>query len=189
VAFGYSIDPQLQCRYDMEKGYGFCESPELSKNEDLRDSWPGDYFVPSVPTLLMDVPNGNYRVSLSLGSPDRPAVTTVREGLGRVRLQEIRTKAGEAVAKTFSVHVDDGQLKLAFGGAAPHVRSVEVKRAADIPTLFLAGDSTVTDQASGKYPYSGWAMRFSWKESPRRDSSNENDCSEVYQDHVSNGHP
>jgi lysophospholipase L1-like esterase len=158
LEFGYTVTPDALCRYDMGKAYGYSISSEPSKSEELRDSWPGEYFLPNIPTFLMDVPNGNYKVTLTVGSPDRPAVTTVREGLGRIRLFELRTETGEAMLKSFAVHVDDGQLKLAFGGEAPWIRSVEIHRLSTLPTLFLAGDSTVTDQASGKFPYSGWGQ-------------------------------
>ncbi|AIQ52156.1 rhamnogalacturonan acetylesterase [Paenibacillus sp. FSL R7-0331] len=158
MKFGYSFTPAADSCYDREQGYGYAAAAGGSKNEDLRDSWPGDYFAEGVPTLLMDVPNGNYRVTLQIGSADRSAVTTVREGLGRIKLLDMNTGAGELMTRTFAVHVDDGQLKLAFGGAAPAVQHVKVERAAGIPTLYLAGDSTVTDQPSGQFPYSGWGQ-------------------------------
>jgi lysophospholipase L1-like esterase len=158
MIFNYSFVPAMDCLYDMEQGYGFATAPAGSKNEDLKDSWPGDYFTPAVPTLLMDVPNGNYTVTLQIGSPDRPAVTTVREGLGRIRLLEVKAGAGQITTRTFAVHVEDGILKLAFGGSAPAVQHVTASRASTLPTLFLAGDSTVTDQASGQFPYTGWGQ-------------------------------
>ncbi|PWW00970.1 lysophospholipase L1-like esterase [Paenibacillus cellulosilyticus] len=160
MEFGYSFIPDDNCQYDMEQGYGFALPPMRSRTEDLRDSWPGDYFVPMIPSLLMDVPYGNYNVTLTLGSPDRPTETTVKEGLGRLRLFEVKTEAGRFVTKSFAVHVSDGQLKLAFGGTAPLVQKVEVKRIASIPTIHLAGDSTVTDQPSANYPYTGWGQMF-----------------------------
>ncbi|UQZ36145.1 GDSL family lipase [Paenibacillus sp. PK3_47] len=158
MMFSYSFIPVLEGLYSMEEGYGFAASAGVSMNEDLRDSWPGDYFTPPVPTLLMDVPNGNYRVTLQIGAPDRPAVTAVREGVGRIRLGELETEAGQIVTRSFAVHVDNGQLKLAFGGSAPGVQHVKAERETRIPTLFLAGDSTVTDQSSAKYPYTGWGQ-------------------------------
>ncbi|RTE10889.1 rhamnogalacturonan acetylesterase [Paenibacillus whitsoniae] len=158
MEFGYAIKTDLCGTYDMEQGYGFSLPLMRSKVEDMRDSWPGDYFIPAVPTLLMDVPNGNYRVTLTIGSPNRQAVTTVKEGLGRLRLYELKTEAGVVVKKSFAVHVADGQLKLAFSGEAPSVQQVEVMRLASLPTLFLAGDSTVTDQPSFHYPYTGWGQ-------------------------------
>lgn len=158
MIFNYSFVPALVGLYDMEQGYGFAAAPAGSKNEELKDSWPGDYFSPAVPSLLMDVPNGNYTVTLEIGSPDTSAVTTVREGLGRIRLLEVKTEPGEITTRTFAVHVEDGILKLALGGAATSVRKVTVSRVSSIPTLFLAGDSTVTDQASGQFPYTGWGQ-------------------------------
>lgn len=43
--------------HDMAKGYGFALSSNLSRNEDLRASWPGEYVMPAVPTFLIDVPS------------------------------------------------------------------------------------------------------------------------------------
>ncbi|GIN55989.1 hypothetical protein J8TS2_03080 [Lederbergia ruris] len=158
MEFGYSFVPKIENKYDKEKWHGFSVPPNPSRYEDLRDSWPGDYFLTPVPTLLMDVPNGNYKVTLTLGSPDQAAITTVKEGLGHLKLYEVRTETGESLTKTFAVHIDDGQLKLAFGGIAPSVQHVEVKRMMSILTMFLASDSTVTDQPSGQFPYSGWGQ-------------------------------
>lgn len=156
--FGYSFVPEDSCKYDKARGYGFSTASDLSRYEDLRDSWPGDYFLTPIPSLLLDVPNGNYQVTLAIGSSERPAITTVKEGLGHVKLYELKTRAGEIVGKTFAVHIDNGQLKLAFGGENPAVQHVDVKRVPSIPTMFLASDSTVTDQSSGQFPYSGWGQ-------------------------------
>ncbi|MCY9668106.1 rhamnogalacturonan acetylesterase [Paenibacillus alginolyticus] len=144
--------------YDMALGHGFAESAGPSKNEDLRDSWPGDYFIPSVKTFLVDVPYGNYRVSVTLGGADALSSTTVKAGLGSIMLDNIQTPTGQFVHETFAIHVENGQLKLAFSGEAPSVRSIVIERDPTIPTLFLAGDSTVTDQPSGQYPYAGWGQ-------------------------------
>jgi lysophospholipase L1-like esterase len=144
--------------YDMAVGYGFGVSSGLSKNEDLRTSWPGDYFQPSVPTFLVDVPYGNYKVTIQFGDDDRSSITSVIAGLGCLMLDQIRTSPGQFVRESFAVHVDDGQLKLAFSGESPGVRSVVIERDPSIRTLFLAGDSTLTDQPAGQYPYTGWGQ-------------------------------
>jgi lysophospholipase L1-like esterase len=144
--------------YDLKQGYGFAEAPVFSKNEDLRDSWPGEYFIPAVKTLLVNVPSGNYSVTVTLGSQDRSSETIMKEGLGRVVLAGVQTEAGQIAQEEFAVHVEDGQLKLAYSGQAPAVRSIEIRYNSELPTLFLAGDSTVTDQSSGQYPYTGWGQ-------------------------------
>src|SRR5690606_36503441 len=138
MEFMYSFVPKNDLSYSMERGYGFAMPALRSQTEDMRDSWPGGYFVPMVPTLLMDVPNGNYEVKLTIGSADQPGELTVKAGLGHLRLFEVRTAAGEIKVKKFAVHVQDGQLKLAFAGSSPLVQHVEVTRSTSIPTLFLA---------------------------------------------------
>lgn len=45
MEFGYSFVPKIENKYDKEKGHGFSVPPNPSRYEDLRDSWPGDYFV------------------------------------------------------------------------------------------------------------------------------------------------
>ncbi|WP_066195807.1 rhamnogalacturonan acetylesterase [Gracilibacillus timonensis] len=162
MQFKHEIKFDKHMDYSSERGYGFVRSRELSINEELRDSWPGDYFIPSVPTFMMDVPNGNYKVILTLGSESKPTVTTVKEGLGRLKLHEVKTLTGNTITKTFAVNVEDGQLKLAFAGKNPVVQRIEIERVTSISTMFLVGDSTVTDQASGKYPYTGWGQMIGY---------------------------
>lgn len=147
--------------YSNTRGYGFSESANPSRNEDLWDSWPGDYFLQPVSTLRVDVPYGNYSVTVTVGHPEMPSSTTVKAGLGRLMLDAVQTAAGQLVQQTFAVHVEDGQLKLAFSGSAPSVQTIEIERKDEMPTLYLAGDSTVTDQPSGQYPYAGWGQMIS----------------------------
>lgn len=144
--------------YNMTAGYGFAESPGVSRNENLRDSWPGEYFIDPVKTFLIDVPYGNYSITITLGNSDTQSSTTVKVGHGRLMLDNVQTRPGQMIREKFAVHVDDGQLKLAFSGDKPCIHSLAIERAPQIPTLFLAGDSTVTDQPSGQYPYTGWGQ-------------------------------
>lgn len=147
-----------QTVFDPARGCGFEPPGRLSKDEDKRDSLPGDYFIPAVPSFQVAVPDGAYIVTAVFGGTDGPSCTTVKAGPGRLMLQELRTAPGERVAERFAVYVEDGQLRLAFGGAAPAPRSVRIESAPGLPVWFLAGDSTVTDQPSGQYPYAGWGQ-------------------------------
>lgn len=144
--------------YSMDRGYGFKQATSLSTNEDLRLSLPGEYVQPAVPTLLVDVPYGNYRVSICFGDQEKSTETTVLTSIGSLMLDRIQTLPGQFLEEEFAVHVDDGQLKLAFAGQSPSVRSIAINRDASIRTMFLIGDSTVTDQPAGKYPYTGWGQ-------------------------------
>ncbi|MDF9841668.1 MULTISPECIES: rhamnogalacturonan acetylesterase [unclassified Paenibacillus] len=157
MKFSCTYVPDAGITYDMGCGSGYAAAPGLSGNEDLRDSWPGDYYSPPAPTFLMDVPNGNYHVDVKMSIAVKESITALREGVGHLRLLQQNADAPRQVTASFAVHVDNGGLMLA-SGAGSVMEQVEIRRDTDISTLFLAGDSTVTDQASSKYPYSGWGQ-------------------------------
>lgn len=144
--------------FNWNTGYGFSMPPAFSRNEDLMDSWPGDYFVPMQPSFLLNVPKGNYTVALSFTGLEQEAVLTVKEGRGRLVLDHVAVKPGETVREIFALHACDGQLKLAWAGEGVRMDTIEVTHVPLLPTLFLAGDSTVTDQPSAGYPYTGWGQ-------------------------------
>ncbi len=120
------------------------------------------------------VPEGNYRVTVVFGDATAPSENTLRAESRQLLLEHLATAAGQFATRTFVVNVRtpglppppqnapggsavllnprerdllrwDDKLTLEFDGAAPRVRSVEIAPA-DVPTVFLAGDSTVTDQ-------------------------------------------
>src|SRR5699024_3426487 len=101
MKFNYSFQSKINGEYDGERGYGFVISPGPSGYEDLRDSWPGEYFLIPGPSLLIDVPNGNYKVKLTLGDDDHPSNTTVKEGLGHLQIDQMKIKSGEFITRSF----------------------------------------------------------------------------------------
>lgn len=129
------------------------------------------------------VPEGNWRVTLILGDPRRAAETTVKAESRRLMLDKVRTRAGQQVTRSFVVNVRDAhlpppetnapggsevrlksrevdsytwddRLTLEFLGT-PAVQSVRIEPV-DVPTLYLIGDSTVTDQ--GAEPAASWGQ-------------------------------
>jgi lysophospholipase L1-like esterase len=50
----------------------------------------------------------------------------------------------------------DGKLSLTFSGTHPAVSSIEIRPAPDATTVYLAGDSTVTDQEDE--PWAAWGQ-------------------------------
>jgi lysophospholipase L1-like esterase len=123
------------------------------------------------------LPEGNYIVTLTLGDESRESDTTVKAESRRLMLQSVRTRPGQMVKRSFTVNVRtpklpdggnvklndrengsptwDDQLSLEFLGPKPAVRDVQVAPApADTITVYLAGDSTVTDQSAE--PWSSW---------------------------------
>ena len=146
--------------------------------------------VPLDPTLLakctgtnpincaFTAPNGNHTVTVELGSATAAATTRVLAETRRIVLQPTATAAGAYFRYTFAVNVraenHDGYgapgniLNLSFDGTAPALHGVGFA-AANIPTIYVAGDSTVCDWDPATYnPFapdgtdvSGWAQELS----------------------------
>ena len=125
------------------------------------------------------LPEGNYKVTITLGDTQGTSCTTVKSEVRRLMLESLSTNKGETLTATFGVNVRtpqlsmgntiklnsreldyatgivktytwDDKLTLQFYGSAPAVCAVEIEPATDdVVTVFIIGDSTVTDQASG----------------------------------------
>lgn len=124
-------------------------------------------------------PEGNYKVTVTLGNPLAAAETTVNAELRRLMLEKVRTQAGQFQTRSFIVNVRqpvistggqvrlkgreqtnemwawDDRLTLEFIGTHPSVAAVEIEKA-EVPTLFLIGDSTMCDQ--GSEPFNSWGQ-------------------------------
>jgi lysophospholipase L1-like esterase len=150
--------------YSEETGYGF-EEP---------DRQPPFYFSVRVPE------EGNYRVTVTLGDPAAESVTTIKAELRRLMLQRVRVPAGKTETRAFLVNVRtpripgggevrlkdrektsealawDNRLTLEFADTHPAVRTVAVEEAGEVPTIYIAGDSTSTDQP--REPFNSWGQ-------------------------------
>ena len=125
------------------------------------------------------VPDGNYRVTVTLGSKRRAGVTTLRAESRRLFLENVATRKGEQQTYTFTVNKRDTLLangeqvrikprersklnwddKLTFeiNGDAPCLTSLLIEPATEgVTTLFLAGNSTVVDQ--DYEPWASWGQ-------------------------------
>ena len=122
-------------------------------------------------------PDGDYRVTVVLGSKDEAAATAVKAEARRFMLNEIATEAGRTAKRTFVVNVRtpdvsptekvrlkpreignldwDNKLTLEFTGRHPAVQSILIEPA-HVPTIYIAGDSTVVDQ--DKEPWAAWGQ-------------------------------
>lgn len=150
--------------YTKEKGWGF------DFNTSMAD--PNQPFYFSVA-----VPEGNYKITVTLGDPKRAASTTVKAESRRLMLEAIPTAAGKALKKTFIVNIKDrninngeivslktreltkldwdDKLTLEFAGQ-PALQAIEMTRVEDQITVFLAGNSTVVNQEDE--PWASWGQ-------------------------------
>lgn len=139
-------------------GYGFTGDGVVTAKDRGEGERPlRDFCIPYGATFRVDVPNGNYVVTLTMGDPCAPVEGAVRAN-HKPLLPALSIPAGLSRTERFAAHVSDGSLRLSFGGAAPRLNALEVAAAPHALTLFLAGDSTVTDESEDNFPYAGWGM-------------------------------
>lgn len=157
-AEGYTkITPQSV--YDSFTGYGFTRTDRINaKDRGEPGALRSDFCIPLDTAFLLDAEDGIYRVSVLLGDEIAETETTIKAGQGRLFVHKQRTAPGSFSRISFSVWVTGGQLKLSFSGLAPRINAWEVEPAPQACTIFLAGDSTVTDQPDDGYPYAGWGQ-------------------------------
>lgn len=155
--------------YSQERGYGFEPGAAIRAQAGFVTADPLFKFSVAV------VP-GNYRVTVTLGDPKGESLTTVKAETRRLMLERVRTRPGELVTRTFLVNMRtpalspgnvlkldtremnpetheavtatwDDKLTLQFSDAHPALVSLELTKVEDAITVFIIGDSTVTDQA------------------------------------------
>lgn len=145
--------------YGDKLGYGFTNTAKVNaKCREEAEALRRDFCIPLDTAFVIDVPNGIYTVSVLAGDERAATETTIKAGPGRMMVHKLSTSAGHYARISFSVWVQEGRLTLAFSGRAPRINTLEVEAAPQACTLFLAGDSTVTDQPADGYPYAGWGQ-------------------------------
>ena len=106
----------------------------------------------------------DYTVTVELGDPNAASVARVQAELYRIVVPQTSIAAGQLVQQTFAVNVRteahdgysaDGKIldlliDAPAGGPAPRLHGLGVAAAPSIPTIFVAGDSTVCDWAPEK---------------------------------------
>ena len=139
---------------------------DLSKAQNVKSNAPF--------TRNIEVPDGNYKVTVVLGSKKKAGNTVVRAENRRLMVDEVATKKGQFKTVEFVVNKRtpeiekgkrvkvkdreknyntwDNAINLEFTGAAPAVKEVKIERDTTVTTIFLCGNSTVVDQ-----PYEPWA--------------------------------
>ena len=129
-------------------------------------------------SISLAVPDGNYLVTVTLGSKKKVGQTVVRAESRRHYSDLIVTKKGKFQTVTFVVNKHnpvisgdqrvklkprevgyknwDDSLNLSFCGPAPAVQRIQVEPASDVTTVFLCGNSTVVDQEDE--PWASWGQ-------------------------------
>ena len=150
--------------YDASRGFGYLD---------------GAAAAPAKPAIFaIDIPEGNYDVTIRFGDASKATSTTIKAESRRLMLERVDTEPGKFQTRTFTVNVRrptistggavalkdnekgvpnwDDRLTLEINGNQPRVASIEIAPARDAITVYLAGDSTVTDQP--REPWGGWGQ-------------------------------
>ena len=176
LGFGLSATAQTEMktyllneapRYSEETGYGYDLIETLAKGSQ------SPFF------FSVRVPDGNYKVTVRLGSRKQAGITTVRAESRRLFIESVPTKKKEFIELTFIVnkrntHIAgneyvqikprekrklnwDDKLTLEFNGSAPVCESITIEPAdTAVTTVFLCGNSTVVDQDNE--PWASWGQ-------------------------------
>ncbi len=123
------------------------------------------------------LPEGNYRVTVVLGDRHCDTHTTIRSESRRLMIANAVSKAGTTITRSFVVNTRntditgdrsvrlkpreigklnwDEKLTLEINGRRHGLLEMVIEKA-EVPTIFLAGNSTVTDQDNE--PWCGWGQ-------------------------------
>lgn len=182
AAEGY-VPVSAEDSYTTLRGYGFLpDASLLSVERQDRDPLTADYISSTTPFFFaVDLPEGNYDVRVWLGDAGGTSSQTIRIENRRLMVETFSTQQGEVVTKDFTAHIRtpliagssqqvrlkpreldyahwDHRLTLEFNGDAPKLVALEIVPNTDAVTVFLAGNSTVVDQA--EEPYAAWGQLF-----------------------------
>ena len=155
-------------------GYGYEPGAQVSNGDNGNTTTSDKPFMFSA-----IVPEGNFSVTVTFGDSATATPTTVKAESGRLMLERVEVPAGEVAERTFTTNVRTPKLhklptnatgreevsldqfdggntrdwdnKLTIEFVSPHaaLRSIEITSAPTVPTIYLAGDSTVTDRDGG----------------------------------------
>jgi lysophospholipase L1-like esterase len=169
--------------YSPEAGFGFEPKATLESEDNASTDSDTGRPPPGEPSAYFSVavPEGNYKVTVVAGDPKSEAVLTVKSETRRLMIDHVKVPAGKFGTFSFVANVHrpkfaggsvslkgtresvekawnwDDKLTLEFSDSHPAVYSVRVEKV-DVPTIFVMGDSTVTDQF--KEPWNSWGQMF-----------------------------
>ena len=165
------------------KGYGYDFADIIAEAKKLQtDTYK---LTEGLFYFSVAVPDGNYKVTVTVGSKKKKASTTVRAESRRLYVYDAETKKGEFKTYSFvvnkrntTIHLPDGKtdvvkikprektallwddkLTIEINGDAPACSQIKIEPVV-VPTLFLCGNSTVVDQ--DKEPWASWGQMFTY---------------------------
>lgn len=174
------IRVQPEAVYSEQIGYGYHYQTKVSVVNQTNQQLQSYSFTTADQPFYFSVrvPEGNYKVTLTLGDLCKESETTVKAESRRLMLERVVTRPGEIISKSFIVNVRmpeihtggrvrlkererdkldwDDKLTLEFNGVRPAISKIEIEKVEDQITVYLAGNSTVVNQ--GAEPWASWGQ-------------------------------
>ena len=158
--------------YNPATGYGF----DINSASNVKIN-PNTFSATKPTYFSIKLPEGNYQIEVVMGSTERQSNITIKAESRRLMLDQLSIKKGKPVTKVFNVNVrtpkiDDNQnvslkdrekdifnwddkLTLEFLGDI-NIQSIKITPKDNLTVVYLAGDSTVTDQ--DVEPWASWGQ-------------------------------
>ncbi len=172
--------------FDRSTAYGFSHGSKPVAVDRGGDPLHGDFITSDAPLYFsMVLPEGNFRVSVTVGDRKGISSTIVRAECRRLMTEQTITQKGETRTVSFLVHVRDSLIRnaqgepvskvrlkprehaylhwddlltLEFNDSLPKICALSIEPVTDRPVIFLAGNSTVVDQ--DREPWAAWGQMF-----------------------------
>lgn len=169
VAEGY-VAISSGVAYSSDRKYGFADPSKVSfVDRGTADALRSDFGIVQDTAFNVDLPNGDYTVSLIAGDlNDGTDISITAESIEKVKRLDGNAvrPAGQFLEMNFDIALVDGQLNLQFAGTAPKINALVITKkaertAGELPTIYLAGDSTVQTYDPYWLPQAGWGQMIS----------------------------
>jgi lysophospholipase L1-like esterase len=171
--FDFAAQSDLTNSYSKEKGFGFDRGTSAT-------AVPGGGVTSDKPFYFsVAMPEGNYLVTVTFGDKSGATTNYVKAEARRLMLEDVKTGKGEFATRQFTVNTRtveysggkvhlkpreltdekvtwDDKLTLEFTGPRVVLRSLEIAPVTNVTTVYIAGDSTVCDQALE--PWNSWGQ-------------------------------
>jgi lysophospholipase L1-like esterase len=167
---GISIDKPVL--YDANTGYGFDfnSSSKVKINTNSFSAEKPVYFS-------VQLPQGNYQIEVTMGSIEKASRISIKAESRRLMVNQLHIPKGQKITKTFNINIRtpkiddqlnvtlkdrekdildwDDKLTLEFLGEVA-IQNIKITAKGNLTVVYLAGDSTVTDQ--DVEPWASWGQ-------------------------------
>ncbi|KQR08657.1 G-D-S-L family lipolytic protein [Cellulomonas sp. Leaf334] len=149
--------------YSATTRYGFVDTRAVTATDrGTADALRSDFVSVGDTELVVDLPNGDYTVSLVAGdATEATDVAITAEQMAKVAATS--KPAGQFLEMSFDIAVVDGQLNLELAGSAPKLNQLRIaaqspRAPGSEPTVWVTGDSTVQSYTADYAPQAGWGQ-------------------------------